>query len=106
MASMRDMPIACTLDGAALGRRQADLRDSVLAEAEAVERLADGYRWRFRYAADLLTRLGPVLDAERHCCPFLLISIVASQDRGTVTLEISGPSGTADFLESWITPGS
>ena len=95
------MPIACSLDGPALGRRQAELRAGVLAEAEAVERVPDGYRWRFRHAADLFARLGPIIDAERHCCRFLRVAISGDQDRGKVTLEITGPPGTAEFLEGW-----
>ena len=99
---MADLPIACSLDGPALGRRQAELRASVMAEAESVERLPDGYRWRFRHAPDLFARLGPVIDGERQCCRFLRFAIAADPDRGTVTLDITGPAGTADFLQSWI----
>jgi hypothetical protein len=99
---MPDLPIACSLDGPALGRRQAELRASVLAEAESAERLADGYRWRFRHTPDLFARLGPIIDGERHCCRFLRFTIAADQDRGSVIMEVTGPAGTADFLESWI----
>src|SRR5215203_1853884 len=98
------MPIACSLDAPALGRRQSELRKSVLAEAAAVERLPNGYRWRFAHASDLFTRLGPTIDAERHCCAFLRFDLSADQDGGTVTLDITGPAGTVDFLESWVSP--
>ena len=101
---MPDIPIACSLDGPALGRRQSELRASVLADAESVERLPDGYRWRFRHAPDLFARLGPIVDAERQCCRVLRIAIAADPDRGRVTVEITGPAGTADFLESWTRP--
>ena len=99
---MADLPIACSLDGPALGRRQSELRASVLAEAASVERMSDGCRWRFHNAADLFTRLGPIVDAERHCCRFLRVAISADHDLGHVTLEITGPPGTAEFLETWI----
>lgn len=101
-----DLPIACSLDGRALAGRQAELRTSVLAEAEAVERLPDGYRWRFRDGGDVLARLGPVLDAERHCCRFLRVAVIADPDGGAVTVDLTGPPGTADFLESWLPPRS
>jgi hypothetical protein len=102
MAPMPDLPIACSLDSVALGRRESELRAGLLAEAESVERLPDGYRWRFRHAPDFFTRLAPIVDAERHCCRFLRFAIAADQDRGGVTVEVTGPAGTADFLESWI----
>ena len=99
---MGDMPVACSLDADALGCRQSDLRSGVLAEAESVERLADGYRWHFRHAADLFARLGPLIDAERACCRFLRFAIEAAPDQGTVTLEITGPDGTVEILEQWL----
>lgn len=99
---MTDLPIACSLDPPALGRRQSELRASVLAETELAERLPDGYRWRFRHTPDLFARLGPIIDGERHCCRFLRFAIAADPDRGTVTMDVTGPAGTADFLESWI----
>ena len=98
----KQLPIACSLDGRALAGRQAALRISVLAEAESVERLTDGYRWRFRDSRDLLARLGTVADAERRCCQFLQFAVTAEAGMGTVTVDITGPEGTADFLDSWI----
>ena len=100
---MPELPIACSLDGPSLGRRQSELRASVLAEADSVERLTDGYRWHFRHAPDLFARLGPIIDAERHCCRFLRFAIMADQECGSVAVEVTGPAGTADFLESWRT---
>ena len=103
---MNQSPIACSLEGRALASRQSELRASVLVEAESVERLPDGYRWRFRNCGNLFARLGPVIDAERHCCRFLHFTIAADADLGAVTVEITGPAGTADFLEGWITAAS
>src|SRR5688572_31657774 len=99
---MVDMAIACSLNGAALACRQSNLRAGVLAEAESVERVADGYRWKFQHAPDLFARLGPIVDAERDCCRFLHFAIQAAQDQGMVSVEITGPEGTVEFLESWI----
>ena len=101
---MADLPIACSLDAAALGRRASELRATVLSEAAAVERLSNGYQWRFTHTKDLFTRLAPLIDAERQCCRFLHFVVSANADDGEVTLEITGPSGTADFMESWIVP--
>ena len=99
---MTDLPIACSLDAAALNRRQSELRAGVLAQAESVEPIAEGYRWHFRHAPDLFHRLGPIIDGERQCCPFLRFHVAADPDRGRITMEVSGPPGTADFLEGWI----
>ena len=95
------LPVACSLEGRAFANRQSELRAGVLREAESFERLADGARWRFRHTSDLFSRLGAVIDAERACCRFLRFGISAEADLGTVTLDVTGPSGTDAFLEGW-----
>ena len=98
---MSNLPIACSLDARSLDRRQSELRAGVLADAESAERLADGYRWIFPHSPELFERPGPVIDGERQCCRFLRFQISADPDRGRVTLDVTGPPGTADFLDSW-----
>jgi hypothetical protein len=99
---MTDLPIACALDGAALARRQAELEAGLFAEAVSVENLPDGYRWRFAHASGLLARLAAVIEAERHCCRFLRFAFSAEPDLGAVTLDVTGPEGTREFLESLV----
>ena len=81
---------------------QSELRAGILAEAESVQRLQDGYCWQFRHARDLLARLGEIIDGERQCCRFLKFAIEADQDDGRVTMTVAGPPGIPEFLESWI----
>jgi hypothetical protein len=99
------LPIACSLDARELAARQHEIRSSVLAEAESVERLPNGYRWRFR-GSDLLARLGVLIDAERRCCQFLQFSLFAEAGLGAVTVDVTGPEGTTEFLDTWVTPPS
>jgi hypothetical protein len=95
-------PISCSLDSAGLAKRCEELSKSVLAEATGVERLANGLRWRFASTPTLLTRLAPLIDAERQCCRFLSVTLQAGPDLGDVVLDVTGPTGTREFLESWL----
>lgn len=100
------MPIACTLSSGELARRQADLRSGVLAEAAAVEPLPNGLRWRFASSSEIVTRLARVIEIERRCCRFLRFSLQTEPDLGLVTMDVTGPEGARDFLETWLdTPG-
>lgn len=99
---MKHFPIACSLDGRALADRQAELRAGILAHATGVERINDGYRWRFTDAPGLVASLGAVIDSERRCCAFLQFQILAEPGAGSVTLDVSGPPGTPEFLEDWL----
>ena len=95
------LPIACSLDASALAKRCEELSKSVLAEASSVEPLANGIRWRFTSSSSLLTRLAPLIDAERECCRFLTVTLHAMPDLGDLVLEVTGPEGTREFLEGW-----
>lgn len=98
---MKHLPIACSLDGREVAARQSQLRVGLLAQATEVERINDGYRWRFADAPGLVASLGTIIDAERHCCEFLQFHVLAEPGAGSVTLDVSGPPGTPEFLESW-----
>jgi hypothetical protein len=99
---MKEVPVACTLEGAALAQRQAELATGLFAQAVDVETLPDGYRWRFESSPGLLGRLVAVVEAERHCCRFLRFNLETAPDLGTVTLAVTGPAGSREFLEAWL----
>lgn len=53
-----------------------------------MERLPNGYRFRFAYASDVFARLGPIIDAERRCCRFLHFAISAAEDKERCRLRL------------------
>ena len=97
-----DLPIACSLDSAGLAKRCEELSKSVLAEAIAIEPLTNGFRWRFSSSATLLTRIAPLIDAERQCCRFLNVTLQCEPNLGEVVLDVTGPDGAREFLEGWL----
>lgn len=103
---MTDRPVACSLDAKDYAERQSRLRAGILGEALGTERIPRGLRWRFATTPDLLSRLGPILDAERQCCRSLTLSLSAAADRGEVVVEVTGPRGTQEMLETWLIPPS
>jgi hypothetical protein len=72
----------------------------------SAQALPDGYRWRFLSSEGLLGRLAIVIDAERHCCRFLRFALDAEPDLGVITLDVSGPAGSREFLDSWLPAGT
>ena len=101
---MSDLPVACTLSPAALQARREGLLADLLERANAVEELADGRRFRFTASRDMLELIGRVIEAERHCCRFLRFRLTVEPDAGPVLLELTGPAGTRQFLESLSAP--
>jgi hypothetical protein len=99
---MTELPIVCSLDARHLAARLAALREGAFGDAAAIERLPNGLRCRFNAAGDIVARLGALIDAERQCCRFLRFALAVEPGLGQVTLEMTGPPGTAEFLASML----
>jgi len=95
-----DLPIACSLSPAALTARRESLLNTLAHRATARTELPNGYRLQFESGGDLLALTAQVIDAERQCCRFLQFSLTVEADEGPVTLDLTGPPGTRDFLAS------
>ncbi|MBA3269749.1 MAG: hypothetical protein H0T71_04490 [Acidobacteria bacterium] len=46
----------------------------------------------------MLTSITQVIEAEQHCCAFLRFELVVEPGEGPLTLAITGPAGTQQFL--------
>jgi DNA-binding transcriptional MerR regulator len=98
--SARDVPIACTLDAAAMPER---LKAWERLAAKVVERtdVPDGVRWRFApevsasEVADLATK-------EHGCCSFLGFSVGVAD--GETTLTIDAPPEGRDTIDALLQP--
>jgi hypothetical protein len=96
-----DLAIACELSAEALASRRDSLAAGPLRESGPVEEIDDGLRWRFATRPGLLVDLASLIEAERACCRFLTFQLLADAAGGTVTLDVTGPPGTREFLQSW-----
>jgi hypothetical protein len=94
--------IACNLDAAGLAQRQQPLAQ-LLARATERRELNNGFAYVFVGNATTLSELAEAIEPERRCCPFFRFLIVAEPDGGPITLELTGPEGTKEFIESLTT---
>lgn len=101
---MSDLPIACNLDSAQLAARRQALLPGLVARAAAREFLPTGARWRFAPSGEILQAVATTIEAERTCCRFLRFEVTVEPDGGPVWLEVTGPSGTREFLETLLNP--
>jgi hypothetical protein len=95
---MSDLPITCTLSPAALEARRQNLLNALSRRAIERRELPDGLRFRFTAAAENLLEIARAVDAERQCCRFLQFTIAVEPDEGAITLDMTGPAGTCEFL--------
>jgi hypothetical protein len=99
---MSELPIACTLAPDALRLRREELLPGLVRRAETRELLATGVRLQFASSADVLGDIVRMIDAERQCCRFLRFELSVAPDLAPITLDVTGPAGTAEFLAGLI----
>jgi hypothetical protein len=80
--------------------RRAALLPGLLVRAEERTSLDNGFRWRFDVSSELLIAAAETINAERQCCRFLRFVLTVEPAGGSIWLEITGPQGTPEFLES------
>ena len=95
---MSELPIVCTLNPNDLRRRRDELLPGLIRRAEVCEQIEDGLRLRYQPSSELLADIVRMIDAERQCCRFLRFALSVAPDLGPISLEVSGPPGTGEFL--------
>lgn len=102
MSASTQLPIACSLTPEAIQARRANLLPGLVERADAIQSLSNGMRLRFAASTETLRAIAATVDAERHCCRFLQFDLAIEPDAGPVWLTLSGPPGTAEFLDALV----
>ena len=93
------IPIACSLDPEQLRERRANLLPGLIARASGITATENGYVLTFPIDVPLADITG-VIDSERRCCPFFRFDLTLPAGGDPITLAITGPSGTKEFLDA------
>ena len=95
---MADLPVACSLNPEALKARREGLLARLVQRASERRELPDGLQLRFTADSRTLGDIAAVVDAERLCCRFLRFTIEVHPDEGPITVDLTGPPGTRQFI--------
>jgi hypothetical protein len=93
--------LACAVDAIPVEERSAHraLTEQLFRRTlQEREELANGYS--FRFPADNFADVAAFVMNERKCCPFLRFEIDLSPAAGSLLVRLTGPEGTARFLEA------
>jgi hypothetical protein len=96
----KDIRVACCLSNAELRKRVATLVARFDSAVIATEELPDGYVFRVPGDKKWMGVLWEAIMAERECCPFLTFELTAQPNMGPVSVRVTGPAGTKDFLKT------
>jgi hypothetical protein len=91
-----ELPIACSLDAAALGKRGAEWR--ALAERALIEAELEGgaAQQRYRREPGVAEELRRLVTLEGECCPFLDFEV--AEEDAEILLRVSGPPEAAEMV--------
>jgi anti-sigma-K factor RskA len=95
-----NVPVACSLDGAALGERAEEWRALVAASVTAVEAGALTVRLVLRDSDGALTAAVALAQREKRCCAFFDVSIALEADRRTLVLAV--PDGAEEAMAAFV----
>jgi hypothetical protein len=65
-----------------------------------VQEVRNGYQFVFTNETELISKIAEFVSNERLCCPFLKFSLDVSSDSEPISLSLSGPEGTQEFLRA------
>jgi hypothetical protein len=95
-----DIRVACCLSDAELRKREAMLLARFKSAVIATEELPDGYDFRVPGDKNWMAVVWELIVAERECCLFLTFELTAQPNMGPVSVRMTGPPGTKDFLKT------
>ena len=99
---MPDLPVVCTLSPQALATRRQGLLADLVRCATTHEELVSGHRLTFAATDETLAIILKTVTSERQCCQFLRFQITVEPGDGPISLELTGPHGTKEFLSALV----
>jgi len=94
------IPIICQLSDPEKRQREATLLAQFKSGLIGAAELENGLEFRLPGQQEWLTLAAELMIAERECCPFLKFQLTAEPQMGELTLQITGPAGTKEFVKT------
>jgi len=67
---------------------------------QKVQEVENGYAFMFADETALIPRIAEFISKERSCCPFLKFTLTVDSNREPISLSLTGPLGTQEFLRA------
>ncbi len=92
--------IACNLTEPEFRNRKSTVLQLAKDAIVETKELDDGYAFRFPSDVFWISELAELITGEHLCCPFLRFTLTVEAGDGPIWLELTGPEGSKDFLNS------
>ena len=97
-------PLACNMDVFTLAEREDHIRTTtqLFQSVQVVHETENGFEFMFPNAdeSENITQLAEFIFNERRCCPFLEFTLKIASNDAPISLMLTGPDGTQEFLRA------
>ena len=94
-------PLVCNMDVFTPAQRDAHVLTTtqLFETVQSVQEADNGYEFMFPNEAQLIVKIAEFIVKERLCCPFLKFTLTINPTLELVSLLLTGPTGTQEFLK-------
>ena len=95
-------PLVCNMGVFTPAQREAHIQTTVelIQSVQRVQEVENGYEFSFPNETALISKIAEFISNERLCCPFLTFNLHIVSNDEPVSLLLTGPIGTQEFLRA------
>ncbi len=105
ISKMPITPLVCHLNVFTPTEREAHIQSTtqLYQSVQSIHEVQSGYEFVFPNQSEIITGLGKFISNERLCCPFLEFTLKITSSNAPISLLLTGPEGTQEFLRAEFT---
>ena len=99
---MRPIPLACDINVFTPSERERHVQATreLLSAVRGIHETNDGFEFKFTNGTGSITQVAEFIANERLCCPFLEFTLKIGPAEQLISLTLTGPEGTQEFLRA------
>jgi hypothetical protein len=97
-----EFPLVCNMGVFTASQREAHIHNTteLIQVVQSVQEVGNGYEFRFPNETEFISKIAEFILNERLCCPFLKFTLNVFSNNEPVSLSLTGPIGTQEFLRA------
>ena len=95
-----DTPLICNMDVFTPDQRELHVETTMylIQAVQSIQEVENGYQFTFPNETEFISGIAGFISNERLCCPFLEFSLHVVSNSKPISLALTGPAGTPEFL--------
>ena len=97
-----ETPLVCNMDVFTPVQRESHIQTTteLIQSLQSVQEVENGYEFTFPNESKLISKIADFISNERLCCPFLRFNLNIVSKTEPISLSLTGPIGTQEFLRA------